>query len=502
MQGNRMLIELRAAALWVAMAVFLAPVPLWAQSQGRSLVLAQVLEPPHLDPTAGAGAGIREVTYANIFEGLTGINRDGDVIPRLATEWMISANGLIYSFKLRPGVRFHDGNAFDSSVVRFSYDRARSDGSTNAQKGFFTVIDQIETPDPMTVVIHLLRPEGQFLFNMGQGDAVMVHPATADNNRRRPVGTGPFQFRSWTAGDRVVMVRNPDYWNPSLPQLDQVEIRFISDPSAQVTGLLAGQLDAIPSLSATEAVPQLRSDPRFSVQVGTTEGKVLLALNNARRPFDDIRVRRALTHAIDRKQLIDGAMNGFGTPIGSHFPPHRPGYVDLTGTWPYDPAKAKDLLKQAGFPQGFSTTLRLPPVAYARRSGELVQAFLAEVGVKVELIPMEWAQWLEQVFRGHNYDMTIVAHVEPLDLDIYARDQYYFNYSSIEYKNLFENLTRTIDPGQQLLSYRQLQRKLADDAVNVWLFSLPKVVVSRAGLNGLWLNAPVLAADVTMVSWH
>ncbi|HZH29094.1 MAG TPA: ABC transporter substrate-binding protein [Azospirillaceae bacterium] len=496
---------MRTIALAVALAasVFVAaPSPDAAAQQRDRLVLAMPLEPPHLDPTAGAAAAIDEVVYANVFEGLTRIDRSGNVVPGLADSWTVSDDGLTYTFRLRPNVKFHDGTEFDSTVVKFSYDRARAPDSTNAQKGYFAAIAAVETPDPLTAVVKLSRPDGQFLFNMGQGDAVMVHPNSAAANKQTPVGTGPFRFERWIPGDRVVLVKNTSYWNQQLPKLNRVEVRIIADPAAQTAALLAGDVDVIPNIGAYEAVGRFRQNKDFQVVVGTTEGETVLAFNNAKPPFNDVRVRRAIQHAIDRKQLIDGAMSGFGTPIGSFFAPHRQGHVDLTGQYPYDPAKAKQLLAEAGFPGGFETTLRLPPPAYARKGGELVQAFLAEVGIRAQIVPMEWAQWLEQVFRGRDYDMTIVSHTEPLDLDVYARETYYFNYQSPKYRETHATLDRTVDPAKRAEIYGQLQRILAEDAASGYLFQLPKVMISRPNIVGMWENAPIQANDVTEVSWR
>lgn len=490
-----------AAAFAAAAAVAVPAHDAGAQQRRDTLVFGMALEPPHLDPTAGAAAAIKEVTFHNIFEGVVRLDRSGNPTPGLAESWTISDDGRTYTFRLRPNVRFHDGAAFDSSVVRFSWERAKAPDSQNAQRGYFEPIESIETPDPLTVVVRLSRVDGLFLFNMGLGDSAIVHPNSAAGNRQTPVGTGPFRFERWLPGDRVVMVRNPDYWGTPA-RLSRVEIRFVSDPAAQVAALLAGDLDAMPNLGATEAVARFRGDRNFETVIGNTEGEIVLAMNNARGPFRDVRVRRAVQHAIDRQQLIDGAYDGFGTPIGSHFPPHRDGYVDLTGMYPYDPARARALLREAGFADGFQATLRLPPPAYARRSGELIQAFLAEVGIRVTLEPMEWAQWLEQVFRNFDYDMTIVAHTEALDVGIYARERYYFNYESQRYRQLHEELTRTVDQARRNEIYGQLQRILAEDAVNGFLFMLPKIMVHRAGLVGMWRDAPFQANDVTEVHWR
>ena len=471
-----------------------------AQPKDR-LVVGMALEPPHLDPTAGAAAAIDEVTYANLFEGLVRIDRTGKVQPQLAKSWTISPDGLTYSFELHPNVAFHDGTPFTSADVKFAWDRARGPESVNAQKRYFATIDRVETPDPLKVVAVLKRRDGFFLFNMGSGDAVIVSPKTADANKASPVGTGPFKFDRWAKGDRVVLVRNDAHRNAAAVKLRQVTFRFISDPSAQVASLLAGDVDLWPGVGAAEALGRLRADGRFTVQLGQTEGEVILAINNGRKPFDDVRVRRAISHAIDRKAIIDGAMQGYGTPIGSHFSPAHPAYVDLTGMYPHDIARAKALLAEAGYPDGIEATLKLPPPAYARRSGEVVAAQLAQAGIKVRIEPIEWAQWLSAVFRGRDYDFTIVAHTEPLDIDIYARDDYYFGYSSDRFKAAMKAIDLAGDDAGRNKLFGDAQRILAEDAVNGFLFQLPKLGAWNRNLVGVWENSPIQANDVTAVSW-
>jgi peptide/nickel transport system substrate-binding protein len=465
-----------------------------------TLTVGMVLEPPHLDPTAGAASAIREVTYANIYEGLTRIDRHGQVQPALAESWTVSPDGLTYTFKLIGGVKFHDGTPFDCSIVKFSYERAVAPDSVNAQKQLFEPIASTTCPDPLTAVVKLKRPTSLFLFDMGWGDAVMISPKSAATNKTNPVGTGPFRFKQWVKGDRVEMERNPDYWG-SQPKLKAVTFKFISDPAAATAAVLAGDIDAFPLFPAPEAVEQFKADPRFAVQIGTTEGKTILALNNAKKPFDDIRVRRAFAHAIDRQALIDGAQSGFGKPIGSHYVPTDPGYIDLTGVYPYDPGKAKELLAEAGVKPGTEITIMLPPPTYARRGGEVIAAMLEQVGIKAKLVPIEWAQWLDQVFMRSDFDATIISHTEARDLDIYARDKYYFNYHSPEYKALYQKFVEAIDPKVQLDLVGQLQKKLAEDEPNVFLFALAKVGVANAKVRGLWENDPIPANDVTGVSW-
>ncbi|MDH3738316.1 MAG: ABC transporter substrate-binding protein, partial [Alphaproteobacteria bacterium] len=304
-----------------------------ALAQGNNtLTLGVTLEPPHLDPTAGAAAAIDETVYANVFEGLTRIDQNGAVQPQLATQWSVSEDGLVYTFTLRANTRFHDGTTLDAGDVVFTLDRARGPDSVNAQKPLFAAIDKVEAVDPATVRITLSRPEGSLLFNLGWGDAVIVGPESADTNKSKPIGSGPFKFDQWVKGDRIELSAVD-----AGAALQKVTFKIIPDPSAQVAALKAGDIDAIPNLNAPEAVLAFQADASFEVAIGSTEGETILSINNTKPPLDDVRVRRAIAHAIDRKAIIDGAMFGFGTPIGSHFAPHHPAYVDLTGTYPHDP---------------------------------------------------------------------------------------------------------------------------------------------------------------------
>ena len=464
-----------------------------------TLNLGMVLEPPGLDPTAGAAAAIREVTYANIFQGLTRFGPDGSVRPSLARDWEISEDGTTYTFHLARGVTFHDGTPMTASDVVFSLDRARAEDSTNAQKQLFAGIDTVEALDDHTVRVTLTQPDGAFLFNMAWGDAVILSPESAATNATTPIGTGPFRFTRWVQGDRIELERNPDYWGEPVA-LERATFRFISDPSAAFAAMMAGDVDAFPNFPAQETLPQFEADPRFSVIVGSTEGETILAMNHRTPELADIRIRQAIAHAINRQDIIDGAMFGYGTPIGTHFAPHHPFYIDLTDLSPHDPEAARALLSEAGA-EGLSLRLALPPPSYARRGGEIVAAQLRAVGIQTQISNLEWAQWLEQVFRGHDFDLTIISHTEPMDINIYGRPDYYFGYDSAEFQALMDEITATADPDARAELYSQAQRHIAEDFVNAFLFQLPKTGVANARIEGLWENAPVPANDLTAVRW-
>ena len=464
------------------------------------LTLAMQLEPPHLDPTSAAAGAIDSVLYSNVFEGLTRFMGDGSVVPGLAESWEISDDGLTYTFKLRSGVTFHDGTTMDAEDVKFSLDRINAEDSANAQKALYSAISGVTVIDPMTVEITLSEPNGNMLFNLAWGDAVIVAPESIENIKQQPIGTGAFKFDSWSQGDKIEISRNPDYWGtPAV--LSKATFKFISDPTAAFAAMMAEDVDVFSGFPAPENLPQFEADPRFQVLIGSTEGETILSTNNKMPPFDNVKVRAAVAHAIDRQAIVDGAMFGYGTPIGTHFAPHNPAYVDHTGMSNYDPERAKALLAEAGFPDGFETTLHLPPPSYARRGGEIIAAQLAAVGIKAEISNVEWAQWLETVFKGKNFGLTIVSHTEPMDIGIYANPDYYFQYDNPAFQELMTKLNSTTDPDMRTAMLGEAQNIISNDYVNGYLFQLAAMSVAKAGVQGLWANAPTQANDLTAVSW-
>ena len=496
-----MLLPRRATLALIAVAAAAAAFtgPAAAQSGKRNLVLGMVLEPPSLDPTSAAAAAIGEVVHYNILEGLTKINVDGRVTPLLAESWEETPDGKTYTFRLRKGVTFSDGSPFDAAAVKFSFERAQAPDSKNkAKKGVFSNISTIATPDAHTVILVLDQADPSLPFRLGENTAVILHPKTADQAGTKPVGTGPYVLADWKKGSAITLTARADA--RTKPAVKRVTFRIINDPAAQVAALLAGDIDGMPRFAAFQSLKQFQGDKRFTVEIGSTAGKGQLTLNNKKKPFDDVRVRRAITHAIDRKAFIDGVLEGQGKPIGSHFAPTDAGYVDLTGVYPYDPEKAKALLKEAGVATPLNVTLTLPPPPYARKGSEVVAAMLAKVGIVAKIENVEWAQWLSGPFKG-NFDLTIINHVEPLDYMQYTNKAYYWGYDSPAFDKLVAQHAGTTNPAERLKVWQQMQRQLAGDAVNAWLFNPTNVAVYRRGLSGLWHASPIFANDIAAVRW-
>ncbi|MEK9968355.1 MAG: ABC transporter substrate-binding protein [Ferrovibrio sp.] len=491
--------KLFAVALGVT-AASLAAGQAGAQAKKDSLVMAMTLEPPGLDPTIAPAAAIGEVVHYNIFEGLTKIAENAQVQPLLADSWTVSPDMRVFTFKLKSGVKFSDGTTFDSADVKYSFETYGGEKSTNKRKAVFANIEAIATPDPMTVTVTLKKTDPTFLFSLGENTAVITAPESAATNATQPVGTGPYKLENWVKGDSVTLVANPAFRNPGAVKLKTVKIRFMS-ADAMVTAMRAGDIDAVPIGITGENVREFEKDKRFKVTAGSTEGETMVIINNKRKPFDDVRVRRALTYAIDRPAVIEAASAGYGKPIGSHFPPHDPAYVDLTKQYPYDPAKAKALLKEAGV-SNLEVTLRLPPPPYAKPIGEVVQAMLSQVGINAKIENVEWAQWLDATFKNKNFDLTVISHVEPNDFVKYAEPGYYWQYDSAKAQELIAKINSTLDKGERTKALQDLQRLLADDAVNVFLYNLPRLGVYKQGLTGFWVSAPIFVNDLTAVSWQ
>jgi peptide/nickel transport system substrate-binding protein len=493
----------RLAALALVAITTLAFGNAHAQTRKDSAVLGMVLEPaPGLDPTSASAAAIGEIVHYNLLEGLTRINMDGSVVPLLAESWSLDPDGKRYTFRLKRGVKFSDGEAFDSADVKFSFERAKAPGSTNkGKRAVFDNISRIDTPDAQTVIVVLNQPDGNFLFRMGENTAVIFDAKSAAGAATKPVGTGPFKLDAWAKGSSITLAKNDGFRNAAAVKMKKVTFRFINDPAAQVAALLAGDIDAMPRFGAIQSLKQFQGDARFAVVAGGTEGKTIVGINNRKKPFDDVRVRRALAAAIDRKAIIDGSQEGYGKPIGSHLVPTDAGYIDLTAANPYDPERAKALLKEAGVALPLNVTLTLPPPEYARKGGEIVAAQLAKVGIVAKIENVEWAQWLAGPFKG-NFDLTVISHVEPLDFDRYADPAYYWGYNSKAYNELFATYNGTTDAKARLKLVGDIQRLLATDAVNVYLYQLPQFAVGKKELKGVWSSSPIFANDLAALSWQ
>ena len=285
------------------------------------------------------------------------VDRHGKLVPWLAERWH-TADEKNYTFFLKRGVRFHNGRELKAADVKFVVERAMNPETKHPYPQLLRGHHRHRGEGRLHHHLHASRaPTAAFLYNMARQGSVIYPREAVDTLKSAPVGTGPFTVAEWVRGDRIVLARNPDYHVKGLPRLDRVTYRFIPDPNAALAALKAGDVDAAMFGIGPEHVPELQKDPRFQVIIGETTNDVILAMNNARKPYADVRVRRAVTHAINKPEVVKGAMFGLGRVLGTNVDPLNPYFVDLAGAMPYDPARARKLLAEAGYPNGFETVL-------------------------------------------------------------------------------------------------------------------------------------------------
>jgi peptide/nickel transport system substrate-binding protein len=484
-------------------AIALVLVVVWAGAaagQGQ-LVVQTSTEPPGLDLTATPATATATVVLYNVQECLVKVDRQGKLVPWLAERWHTSDNRN-YTFFLKRGVRFHNGRELKATDVKQVIQRAMNPETKHPHPNYYASIADMIVKDDYTITFVLKATTPGFLLNLARQGSVIYPPEAADTLKSAPIGTGPFTVAEWVRGDRIVLRRHPEYHVKGLPRLDRVTFRFMPDPNAVLAALKAGDVDASVFGLGPEHVADVRQDPRLQVIVGDTTNDVILAMNNARKPFTDVRVRKALTHAINKADVLKGAMFGMGRILGSNVDPLNPYFVDLAGAVPHDAARARKLLAAAGYPNGFEAVLRVAPqYYYTVRTGEILVDQLQKVGVKVRIEQVEWGQWLSRVYREADYDLTIIGHGEGWDIANYANPKYYFRYDSPMFQELFRKSEVTLDgPGRRGL-YVQMQQRLVEDAPVVFLYMHPRLAVAKKGVQGLWKDLPVPSADLSEVAW-
>jgi len=471
-----------------------------AQASRDTVTFSLSSEPPTLDPTTQPSTVLSSVTLLNVFEGLTRFNESGEITPCLA-ESFTRTSPTEYEFRLRKGVKFHDGSPFTAQDVKFTFERNASDKSTNKRKRVFTNIEAIQTPDDHTVIVKLKKASWIFLSYLAEFSSAIVSPKTADTNATQPVGTGPYRLTNWIKGDSVTLTRFEDHWSRDKLTFNTVKIRFVGDANARVNALLSGELDVAPDFLSLDLIDKIKRDGRFAVGAGKSTDVHILCINNKSRLFSDVRMRRAVSHAIDRASLIDGAVNGFAVPLGTQMTPMYPQYADVTALSNYDPAKARKLMAEAGYPNGIDVTIKVPANLVWQRAAEIMQAQFVESQIRMKIEVLEWAQWLDVVFRQKAYDLSIVTQPDPWTIFNYTDPNYFYQYDNPKFLEFATEADTATSEAEFTSAIQAAQRQLAEDAASAWLFSMANVVVYKKELKGIWKDAPNKINEVARWSW-
>ena len=457
-----------------------------------------------LDPHKAVAAGTKEVMF-NVFEGLVKPTSNGDLIPAVASNYTVSEDHLTYTFTLREGAKFHNGDAVTAEDVVYSLKRVAAPTETGVvQVEALSIMADVAAVDERTVAITLTEPSNEFISYL----TVAILPADYTQQDTKPVGTGPFTFASRSAQENIILAKFEEYWGQKA-YLDQVTFRIIENAEGLLMGLQSGAIDICSHLTTTQ-VSQL-SDSEFSIAQGNMNLVQAMYLNNAVAPFDNVLVRQALCHAIDRQMILDLAFDGYGTLIGSSMYPAFGKYFDdtLTNHYAYDVDAAKALLAQAGYPGGFDMTITVPSNYQPHMdTAEVVVEQLKAIGVNAVIQPVEWETWVSEAYVGRNFQATLVG-VDASTMTARALlerftstySKNFINYNNAEYDALFAQAQACYDDAEQTALYKAMERNLTENAANVYIQDLADLVAVRKGLTGLEFY-PIYVLDLSTVRYE
>jgi peptide/nickel transport system substrate-binding protein len=468
--------------------------------EGGELRFGLTTEPVTLDPLSPANTADGRSILFNVFEGLVKPDTNGRLRPAAAESWTVEDGGRAWVFTLREGLVFHDGTPVTPEDVKFSLDTA-------AREGFegFAQIEKIETSGPRGIRITLKSPDPEFLPYVTVG----IVPGNNHERKKKPVGTGPFKIESYAAQRSLVLVKNPRYWQPGLPHLDKVTFVFFADSDALLLGLRGGSIDAA---GVTGSIFHQLDPARFDAAPYPSASVQLLALNNAVRPFDDIRVRRALNYGIDIRKVIDTAFYGEGEPSGSPLIPGLAQYYEgaLKDPYPFDPAKARSLLAEAGYGAGgrkLSLEITVPS-NYTMHvdTAQVIVSQLAGIGVSATIRLVDWAAWLSDVYRGRNYQGTIISldavNVSPrsfLARYLSGGGNNFMNFRSAEYDRVYRTALTETDEARRIGLYKEAQRIISENAAGVYIQDILGFRVFPKGRFRGVLAYPLYAIDLAPI---
>ncbi|MBS3181862.1 ABC transporter substrate-binding protein [Leucobacter manosquensis] len=455
--------------------------------------------PTNLDFTTTAGSAIPQALMSNVYEGLVELDQSGEIQPLLASEWTVSDDRKTYTFTLQEGVTFSNGDEFTADDVKFSFDRVKTDW-VSSLKAKMDVVESVEVVSPTEVAVTLSKPSNAWLFSLATPVGAIFSEDAVDDLANTPVGTGPYAVESWTPNESLVFDTRDDYWGEA-PGVEQVTLKYFADATATTNALQTGDVDAIANLQAPELLSSFESDDQFVVTTGTSSGEVSLSMNNKAAPFDDVRVRQAVLYALDKQAILDTAWNGYGSLVATYAAPTDPYYEDLNDAYPYDPAKAKELLQEAG-QENLDITFTVPTRPYAQAVSEIVVSQLKDVGINATIESAEFpAVWLDEVFTKHDYQMTTVLAVEARDiLTVFNDPNYYIGYDNSKIAPIAEEADAADEDGY-VDGMKQVAEQIVEDAASGVLFLFPNITVAKADLQGMPENAIIEALDLTNLSW-
>lgn len=489
MTRMRFVTSLRATVL----AVLIASFTLGSAALAQSLTMAMNAQPDTLDPQVTSATAAFQVGKS-IYDTLVEVDQDGNIVPALASSYELGLDGLSYTFHLVE-TNFHDGTPLDAADVVATFDRLMDPALASPKAKEFASVASVEALDERTAVVRLSEPAPALLATLASGwGAILPSEKVASGHDfgNHPIGTGPFVFGNWVRDNAITLTRNPDYYQGAA-LVEQVVIRFVSDTAVQLQGLITGEFDIIDNVAAADQ-PAVEQNPALDL-MREPSGLVLVAALNSRHPYlDDARVRRAINMAVDKEIILEVAYGG-GTPVGTFMEAGSPWYPASVEPYPYDPEKARALLREAGVPQNWTLDMALPqPYEEHIQAGQIVQDFLRDVGINVQIRIVEWGVWLADIYGGERlFDVTVVGHTGKLDpsgrlTGLGLPDKNYTGFDDAEVAGWIADANVTADPVRRASLYTQALIRIHDEAPFIFFGTPNRVYAKKASVQGFWMT--------------
>ena len=443
------------------------------------VIVGSTNEPTTLERNVGGSSGISETLTRNVFEGLTSINDEGKVENTLAETIEVSEDGLTYTFTLQPDVLFHDGTPLTSADVAWSVNEAIGPNSLSARASDLRVVQEIETPDDRTVVMHLDHASVSLPFFLAS--VTIVKDGDKENTSEN--GTGPYVLDEWVQGDHLTMVLNDDYWGEPA-KTPVITFQFFTDETALNNALQTGAVDLVIHQESPDQLATFESNPDFVVTEGDSIKKWVWTFNNKEEPFTDERVRQALYKAIDREALLTAVWGEYGEVIGSMPPVSEPWFdASFADIHAYDPEEAKALLEEAGA-SGLTTDITYVAGGTEEIIVQQLRANLADIGVTLNLVPVDDSAWYEDVYTNKDYETTLMNHNNPRDVLWYANPDFYWQYDNAQVQELAVQADGAASEEEQVELIHSLSNIIAHEAPSAWLFMAPQIRIADASVSG------------------
>lgn len=449
------------------------------------LTVGYQTDPEGLDPHRTAAASTFSVTN-NIYDTLVGVTQKWEIVPRLAKEWKLSEDGMEITFILRDDVYFHNGRQFKASDVEFSFDRLKGEESPKARD--YENIKEIQIIDEFTVKFITEKLDVELLKWFAYPWAAIVPEEEAANLKTKPVGTGAFTLEEWTPQQSIVLKRNDNYFGDKA-KIETVKLKLIPDATSLMAGLQVGNLDIIP-LSGDQ-VNILKDNEAYKVLSEPMNAVQIMSLNTDNEILANEKVRQAMSMAINKVEVIEASQFGYGAKIGSHLPPTSPDYYDCNDIIEYNPEKAKDLLKEAGYENGFDIELTLPKNYQLHvDAGQVIADQLSQIGINVNIELVEWGTWVSEVYGGKKFEMTVVGHTGRLDsyafLSRYKSDSNdYISLKTGEVDKLLDDALQELDENKRKEIYKEIQIILANKLPAIYLQTPHTMIGAQKNVEGM-----------------